>query len=55
MFELYHVVRDMPRGDARNMIQKKERMKLDLERMKAEARLQDTIKLELDDILLMKS
>ncbi|PSV59631.1 DUF2489 domain-containing protein [Photobacterium profundum] len=54
MFELYHVVKDMPRGDARNMIQKKERMKLDLERMKAEARLQDTIKLELDDILSMK-
>ncbi|MGR5179281.1 DUF2489 domain-containing protein, partial [Vibrio mediterranei] len=52
--ELYQVVKDMPRGEARKTIQKQERMKLDLERMKAEARLQDSIKLELDAILAMK-
>ncbi|WP_036801620.1 MULTISPECIES: DUF2489 domain-containing protein [Photobacterium] len=54
MTELYHVVKDMPRGDARKTLQKKERMKLDLERMKAEARLLDDIKQELDAILALK-
>ncbi|WP_068326310.1 DUF2489 domain-containing protein [Photobacterium jeanii] len=54
MNELYHVVKDMPRGEARQTIQKKERMQLDLIRMKAEARLQDSIMLELDAILAKK-
>ncbi len=54
MYELYQVVKDMPRGEARKILQKQERMTLDLERMKAEARLQDSIKLELDAILATK-
>lgn len=55
MYELYQVVREMPRGDDRKTTQRKERMKLDLQRMKAEARLQKSIKLELEDILSMKA
>jgi len=55
MYELYLVVREMPRGEDRQAIQKKERMKLDLQRMKAEARLQESIKLELENILSMKA
>lgn len=52
LFELYDVVKDMPRGDARQQILKKERMQLDLVRVKAEARLVDAINHELDDILI---
>ncbi|MGF1683022.1 DUF2489 domain-containing protein [Photobacterium makurazakiensis] len=55
MHELYQVVKEMPRGDARKTLEKKERMKLDLIRMKAEARLQDTIKAELEVILAQKN
>ena len=55
MNELYHVVKDMPRGAARKTLQKQERMKLDLVRMKAEARLLDEIKGELDRILALKT
>ncbi|MBE1277023.1 DUF2489 domain-containing protein [Enterovibrio baiacu] len=51
LYELYDVVKDMPRGDARKAIPKKERMRHDLERMKAETRLQDAIKIELEEIL----
>lgn len=51
MQELYDVVKDMPRGDARKSLAKQERMKLDLLRMKTEARLLDAIKAELADIL----
>lgn len=54
MHELYLVVKDMPRGDQRKTLAKKERMQLDLIRMKAEARLQETIKSELDVILAAK-
>ncbi|MDV5172263.1 DUF2489 domain-containing protein [Photobacterium rosenbergii] len=54
MHELYQVVKDMPRGDQRKTLAKKERMQLDLIRMKAEARLQETIKSELDVILAAK-
>ncbi|MFZ6044181.1 DUF2489 domain-containing protein, partial [Vibrio natriegens] len=50
-YELYQVVKDMPRGDSRRTLEKKERMKLDMIRMKAEARLVDDIKVELDRIL----
>jgi tRNA A37 methylthiotransferase MiaB len=46
--DLYQVVKDMPRGDARQQIEKQSRMRFDLERMKAESRLQADIKLELD-------
>lgn len=55
MNELYHVVKDMPRGEARKSLHKKERMKQDLVRMKAEARLLDAIKRELDTILAQKA
>jgi len=55
MNELYHVVKDMPRGDARKTLQKKERMELDLRRMKAEARLLADIKCELDVVLTLKA
>ncbi|PSW13100.1 DUF2489 domain-containing protein [Photobacterium sanctipauli] len=51
MNELYQVVKDMPRGEERKTLAKKERMKLDLIRMKAEARLQDAIKAELELLL----
>ncbi|TDR71150.1 uncharacterized protein DUF2489 [Photobacterium lutimaris] len=54
MHELYLVVKDMPRGDARKTLAKKERMQLDLIRMKAEARLVESIKSELDLILAAK-
>lgn len=41
--ELYHLVKDMARGDARQQLPKQERMKQNLERTKAESRLQDAI------------
>ncbi|MCE0493562.1 DUF2489 domain-containing protein [Vibrio salinus] len=45
--ELYHTVKDMARGDARKALAKKERMKQNMQRMKAEGRLGDLIKEEL--------
>ncbi|MFV0449450.1 MAG: DUF2489 domain-containing protein [Vibrio sp.] len=41
--ELYHIVKDMPRGEARQSMAKQERMKHNLTRQKAESRLNDTI------------
>jgi len=41
--ELYHIVKDMPRGEARQEMAKQERMKHNLTRQKAENRLNDTI------------
>ncbi|WP_061051783.1 DUF2489 domain-containing protein [Vibrio mimicus] len=41
--ELYHLVKGMARGDARQQLPKQERMKQNLERTKAESRLQDAI------------
>lgn len=55
MYALYDVVKDMPRGDARKSLAKKERMTLDLQRMKTEARLLDAIKAELEHILAGKA
>ncbi|SPY31797.1 Protein of uncharacterised function (DUF2489) [Photobacterium damselae] len=55
LYELYQVVKDMPRSEARRNIEKRQRMRLDLDRMKAEARLVDDIKQELNSILAMKS
>lgn len=52
LYELYEVVKDMPRGDARKSIQKQERMRFDMIRMKAQARLQVASFTELDEILL---
>ncbi len=50
MQDLYDTVKDMPRGDARKEIIKKKRMAMDLARVKAESRLQDAIKLELQQL-----
>lgn len=47
LFELYQVVKDMSRGDDRQKLQKKDRMRQTLERQKAEARLNDLIVEEL--------
>lgn len=51
LYELYDVVKDMPRGDARKQIEKRDRMRFDMERMKAESRLQQAIHTELEEIL----
>ncbi len=51
IFALYGVVKDIPRGDARNTLVKKERMRLDYVRIQAEARLASEIESELKAIL----
>ncbi|MFD2179162.1 DUF2489 domain-containing protein [Veronia pacifica] len=51
LYELYDVVKDMPRGDARKDLKKRERMRFDMTRMKAESRLQVAIHTELEEIL----
>lgn len=48
--ELYHVVKDMARGEDRQNLPKKERMQQTLERQKAEARLTDDIIEELKSL-----
>jgi len=45
--ELFHIVKDMARGEARQELAKQERMKQNLERHKAESRLQQAITEEL--------
>lgn len=45
--ELYHIVKDMARGDDRQQLAKKERMQQNLTRQKAESRLNDAIVEEL--------
>lgn len=47
IFELYDEIKAMPIMEARKKLEKRERMKLDLQRMKAESRLVDAIKQEL--------
>jgi len=49
--ELYHLVKDMARGDARQALPKQERMKQNLERTKAESRLQEAI---IDELTALK-
>jgi hypothetical protein len=44
IFELYQAIQHMPILEARKKLTKQERMKLDLERIKAEANLADKIK-----------
>ncbi len=51
LYELYDEVKDLDRGDTRKALPKKERMKQDLVRMKAEARLAAAIQVELGEIL----
>lgn len=48
--ELYHIVKNMPRGEKRNELAKQERMEQNLIRMKAESRLSDSIIEELNDL-----
>ncbi len=45
--ELYHIVKDMARGEDRQQLAKKERMQQNLARQKAESRLTETIVEEL--------
>lgn len=45
--ELFHIVKDMARGEARQELAKQERMKQNFERHKAESRLQQDITEEL--------
>lgn len=52
LYELFEVVKDMPRGEDRTSLQKKERMRDDMIRIKAETRLQSSIFVELEEILL---
>lgn len=52
LYELYDLVKDMPRADDRKALAKKERMKFDLIRMEGEARLQANILNELQEILI---
>ncbi|MGD8112399.1 DUF2489 domain-containing protein [Vibrio sp. TRT 21S02] len=48
--ELYHIVKDMERGDERQALAKKERMQQNLTRHKAESRLQEAIIEELQQL-----
>lgn len=48
--ELFHIVKDMARGEDRQQLVKKERMKQTLERQKARSRLQDAIIEELTQL-----
>lgn len=48
--ELYHIVKDMPRGEERQEMDKKVRMEQNLVRMKAESRLTDAIMAELEQL-----
>ncbi|GAA6204871.1 DUF2489 domain-containing protein [Thalassotalea sp. SU-HH00458] len=44
IFELYEAIKHMPILEARKKLEKRERMKLDFERVKIEARLADAVK-----------
>ncbi|UUM30552.1 DUF2489 domain-containing protein [Vibrio japonicus] len=48
--ELFHIVKDMARGEDRQKLVKKERMTQNLERQKSESRLQDAIIEELKQL-----
>jgi hypothetical protein len=48
--ELYHIVKNMPRGEKRIELMKQERMEQNLIRMKAESRLSESIIEELRDL-----
>lgn len=50
IFELYEEIKEMPIMEARKKLEKKERMKLDLQRLKAESRLVDAIKQEIEQL-----
>ncbi|SHO55521.1 DUF2489 domain-containing protein [Vibrio quintilis] len=48
--ELYHIVKDMARGEERQALPKQERMKQNLSRMKAEERLNEAVIRELHQL-----
>ncbi|MFI3276410.1 DUF2489 domain-containing protein [Vibrio sp.] len=48
--ELYHVVKDMARGEERQAMEKRERMQQNLARQKAESKLQQAIVTELKQL-----
>jgi len=50
IFELYNAIKHMPILEKRKELEKKERMKLDLERMKIEAKLANDIKNDLEQL-----
>lgn len=50
IFELYNAIKHMPILEKRKKLTKQERMKLDFDRLKAEAKLADNIK---EDIILL--
>ncbi|URL06407.1 DUF2489 domain-containing protein [Avibacterium sp. 21-595] len=52
MAELYEVVKEMPTHQARKALKKNDRMRLDLTRESAEAKLEPKILLELNQLLL---
>lgn len=51
MAQLHNIVRDMPTHDARKQLEKKARMRLDLERESAEAKFEQEILQELRQLL----
>lgn len=51
MYQLYEIVMDMPTHEARRSLKRNERMRLDLQRERAETDLQEKIMLELDQLL----
>jgi hypothetical protein len=50
VFELYNAIKHMPILEARKKLEKRERMKLDLERVKTEAKLSDAVKDNIRDL-----
>ncbi|MGC7559961.1 DUF2489 domain-containing protein [Pasteurella sp. PK-2025] len=52
MHQLYEVVMDMPTHEKRRELKKNERMRLDLQRESAEAKLEQQIHLELQQLLI---
>ncbi|OOF78588.1 hypothetical protein BKG96_05280 [Rodentibacter caecimuris] len=51
MMQLYEIVRDMPTHEARKTLEKKERLRLDLKRESAEAKFEQDILEELQQLL----
>ncbi|MEW6990568.1 DUF2489 domain-containing protein [Colwelliaceae bacterium 6441] len=50
IFELYEAIKHMPILEARKALEKRERMKLDLERVKTEAKLTDAISKNIESL-----
>lgn len=50
IFELYEAIKHMPILEARKKLEKRERMKLDLARVKTEARLSNAVKENIQDL-----